>query len=71
MVVKYHCIVHIIHLFVPLEPQPMGIIVLNLVDFNERPINELDTTLELKNMHKKSNPLLNNKPSNKLSLWLH
>jgi hypothetical protein len=71
MVVKNHYIVHIIHLFMPLEPQPMGIIVLNLVDFNERPINELDTALELKNMHNKSNPFLNNKPSNKLSLWFH
>jgi hypothetical protein len=71
MVVKDHYIVHIILLFVPLEPQPMGVMVLNLVDFNERPINELSTTLELKNMHNKSNPLLNSMPSNKLSLWFH
>jgi hypothetical protein len=71
MVVKDHCIVHIIHLFVPLEPQPMGVMVLNLMDFNERPIDEFDTTLELKNMHNKRNPLLNNMPFNKLSLWPH
>ncbi len=32
MVVKDHYIIHIIHLFVPLEAQPMGAMVLNLVD---------------------------------------
>jgi hypothetical protein len=45
--VQDHYIIHIIHLFKLIELQLMGIVVPRLVNFNENPINESDTTLEL------------------------
>jgi len=45
--VEDHYIVHVIHLLKLIELQLMGIVVLRLANFDENPINEFDTTLEL------------------------
>ncbi len=50
MMVHNHHVIHKIHLFTPIEPQRDNIIPMFL-DFDESPINEPNTTLELRNMH--------------------
>jgi hypothetical protein len=42
----------------------MGIVVLRLANFDENPINESNTTLELQDMCTKGNQLFNNRPLN-------
>ncbi len=39
IVVKDHCVDHAIHLLVPIEPCPIGIIIIKVVDFDECSIN--------------------------------
>jgi hypothetical protein len=39
IVVKDHCVDHAIHLLVPIEPCPIGIIIIRVVDFDECSIN--------------------------------
>jgi hypothetical protein len=48
-----HHVVHTIHFSMPIKPLPMGIIILELVNFNENVINESNITLELKVVHTK------------------
>jgi hypothetical protein len=45
--VKDHCVDHAIHLLMPIELCPIGIIIIRVVDFDECPINEHNTTLGL------------------------
>jgi hypothetical protein len=61
MMVHNHRAIHIIHLFLPIEPQPMGNII---PDINEGPINESNTTLELKDLCTKSHSFLEIWPLN-------
>jgi hypothetical protein len=57
MVHNYH-VLHKIHIFPPIEPQPMGNIIPRFLDFDESPINEFNTTLEPKNLHANNHLLL-------------
>jgi len=47
VMVKDHCVDHAIHLFMPIEPCHVGIIIIRVVDFDECPINEHNTILRL------------------------
>ncbi len=60
--VNHECVIHTIHLFAPIEPSYVGVIVLGLVDFNENLINEPNAIVELGNMHTKCSMLLPSKP---------
>jgi hypothetical protein len=63
---KTHNVVHSIHLtFV--ELQLLGIIVLGFTNFNESLIKKFITTLELRDVHIKGSPFLNNRPLNLVS----
>jgi hypothetical protein len=42
----------------------MDIVVLRFANFDENPINEFDTTLELQDMCTKGNQFFNNRPLN-------
>jgi hypothetical protein len=64
MMVHNHHVIHKIHIFSPIEPQPMGNIIPRFSDFDESPINESNTTLELRNLHTNSHLLLKIWPSN-------
>jgi hypothetical protein len=50
MMVNDHHVVHVVHLFLPVEPRLMNKIVLRFLNIDESFINELDTTLELGHM---------------------
>jgi hypothetical protein len=41
MMVHNHHVIHKIHLFPPIEPQPMGNIIPRFSDFDERTINNV------------------------------
>jgi hypothetical protein len=56
--VHNHHVIHKIHIFPPIEPQPMGNIIPRFPDFDESPINEFNTTLELKNLDANNHLLL-------------
>ncbi len=60
--VNHKCVVHTVHFFAPIEPRYVNVIVLGLVDFNENPINEPNTIVELENMHIKCSMFLHSKP---------
>jgi hypothetical protein len=63
MVHNYH-VIHKIHIFSPIEPQPMGNIIPRFLNFDESLINESNTTLELRNLHTNSHLLLKIWPLN-------
>jgi hypothetical protein len=44
MVIKHHCVIHIIHFLTSIEPRSKGVIVSRVVNFNKGPINEFNTT---------------------------
>jgi hypothetical protein len=62
--VQDHYIVHVIDLFKLIELQVMGIVVLRLANFDENPINQSNTTLELQDMCTNSNQFFNCRPLN-------
>jgi hypothetical protein len=68
--INNHRVVHTIHLFVPIEPQLVIIIIPRLVNLDESPINEFNTTLEFRNVLCKANPFLSNRSSNLVSYGL-
>jgi hypothetical protein len=65
--INNHRVVHTIHLFVPIEPQLVIIIIPRLVNLDESPINEFNTTLEFRDVLCKANLLLSNRSSNLVS----
>jgi hypothetical protein len=65
--INNHCVVNTIHLFVPIEPQLVIIIIPRLVNLDENPINEFNTTLEFRDVLCKGNLLLNNRSLNLVS----
>jgi len=62
--VNDHHVVHVVHLFSPIEPRLVNKIVLEFLNINESLINELDTTLELGHMLGKNCSLVLAKPLN-------
>jgi hypothetical protein len=68
--INNHRVVHTIHLFVPIEPQLVIIIIPRLVNLDESPINEFNTTLEFRDVLCKANLLLSNRSSNLVSYGL-
>jgi hypothetical protein len=62
--INNHRVVHTIHLFVPIEPQLVIIIIPRLVNLYENPINEFNTTLESWDVLCKGNALLSSRSSN-------
>ncbi len=62
--VNDNLVVHVVHLFSPIEPRLMNKIVLGFLNIDESFINELDTTLELGHMLGKNHLLILAKPSN-------
>lgn len=64
MMVDNYRVVHAIYLLAPIKPRSMSGIVPRFKDLNESPINEPNTTLELKHMLGKDCLLLLTEPSN-------
>ncbi len=64
MMVNDHRVVHVVHLFSPIEPRLTNKIVVGFLNIDESFINELDTTVELGHMLGKNCLLILVKPSN-------
>lgn len=55
--VNDHCVVHGVHLLMFIEPRLMNEIVLGSTNFIESPIDELNTTLKLRQISEQELPI--------------